>query len=123
MPFVTSARSTAAWTSPVTSMSCEPRSVTRSWFSKWCFTSLLLSYGRAFCLLGVGSSNGEQPWAGVEPVFGLPKTVLVDVSLGCDRRDLERQRPLIVTLVEPPEYVFEVDHALPRDQVPPRSVA
>src|SRR6476620_9930953 len=46
MPFVTSARSTAAKTSPVTSTSCDPRSVTRSWFSKWCFTGLRLVWWR-----------------------------------------------------------------------------
>src|SRR2546426_1092302 len=106
-------------------MSCEPRSVTRSWFSKWCFTGLPISYGRAFCLLGARTANGEQPRAGGRPGCGLPKGVFVDVPPGGDGRDLERQRPLVGPPAERPEYLFEVDRALSWDQVspPPISVA
>src|SRR3954462_10051363 len=118
MPFDTSARSTAAWTSSVKSMSCEPRSVTRSWFSKWCFTGLPLVAGVSI-ISRAAVLYREQPRAFAQPRLRCAKSLLVDRSCRGDRRDLEREGARVAPLAERAEDLVEVDRALAGDQVAP----
>src|ERR1051325_9582445 len=119
MPFATSARSTAAWTSSVKSISCEPRSVTRSWFSKWCFTGLLLVVDVSI-MSRAGVSHRQQPRAIEQPRLRGPKSPLVDASSRSDGGNLERQRAVVRPLAKRAEDPGEVDRALAGDQVAAR---
>ena len=101
------------------SMSCEPRSVTRSWFSKWCFTGLPLVVvvsiiSRARLLYR------EQPGAFAQPRLRRPKSLLVDASRRGDGGDLEREGAVVAPFAERAEDPAEVDRALAGDQVAPR---